>query len=56
MGEIAEDMIDGTSCSMCGVYFNDTHGYPVACSSCWKEMTKEQQRNSGIQKSTIKEC
>lgn len=48
MGEIAEDMIDGTCCSLCGQYFdsgnvNDedvpvayTHGYPVACWDCFE--------------------
>lgn len=42
MGEIAEDMIDGTCCSTCGCYFKDpgdeslfTHGYPVECWDCW---------------------
>lgn len=44
MGEIADDMIDGTSCSLCGCYFKDpkkegfafTHGYPVYCRDCWE--------------------
>lgn len=39
---IAEDMIEGSSCSLCGDYFEDnqdggkllTHGYPVACTAC----------------------
>ena len=43
MGEIAESMIDGCCCSICGQYFQDsdavgymyTHGYPVACWDCW---------------------
>ena len=43
MGEVADDMIDGSSCSLCGCYFKDpdskedklyTHGYPVACKDC----------------------
>lgn len=44
MGEIAEDMIDGTMCSLCGQYFKNpkkdelyTHGYPVACKECWTQ-------------------
>jgi hypothetical protein len=37
MGEIAEDMIDGASCSMCGIYFEREHGYPVLCKGCWKK-------------------
>ena len=46
MGEIAEDMIDGSCCSLCGQYFQSpnpnkrewiyTHGYPVACDDCWE--------------------
>lgn len=43
MGEIADDMIDGSCCSECGQYFIDddselyTHGYPVLCWDCWTE-------------------
>ena len=45
MGEIADDMIDGSSCSLCGCYFKDpdskepkgySHGYPVYCKDCWE--------------------
>jgi len=50
MGEIAEDMIDGTACSLCGCYFiketDDTdperlytHGYPAVCWDCWDDLT-----------------
>lgn len=35
MGEIANDMIDGACCAFCGVYFEEEHGYPVACNDCW---------------------
>lgn len=42
---VADDMIDGTCCSLCGQYFVDaltndqlyTHGYPVACEDCWED-------------------
>jgi len=50
MGEIADDMIDGTSCSACGQYFVDgndnlyTHGYPVICWDCWNTLTKEEKK------------
>lgn len=37
MGEIAEDMVNGLQCSLCGVCFEEEHGYPVVCDSCWKE-------------------
>lgn len=41
---IAEDMVDGSCCSLCGQYFEDkndggvlfTHGYPVYCWDCWE--------------------
>lgn len=44
MGEIAEDMLDGSCCSLCGCYFKYpeeedwiyTHEYPVACKDCWE--------------------
>ena len=44
MGEIAEDMIDGACCALCGQYFEDPqdcgivyeHGYPVACWDCYE--------------------
>ena len=26
---IAEDIIDGWCCQLCGVYFEEEHGYPV---------------------------
>ena len=40
-------MIDGTTCSYCGQFFQNTgggiytHGYPVLCRECWDEMTKK---------------
>jgi len=34
MGEIVDDMIDGWSCSVCGMYFEESHGYPVLCDDC----------------------
>jgi len=48
MGEIADDMVDGTCCALCGQYFKDpekenmsyTHGYPVVCWDCWDDYCK----------------
>lgn len=49
MGQIAEDMIDGSMCSLCGCYFKHpekengksigiyVHDYQVACWDCWDE-------------------
>ncbi len=59
MSEIAENMADGTTCSICGLYFQDpdreemavyTHGYPVACKKCFRAGM----RRDGIQKATVK--
>lgn len=35
MGELAEDMINGRSCSECGIYFVEENGYPVLCEDCY---------------------
>jgi hypothetical protein len=35
MGEIADDMIEGACCALCGECFEEEHGYPVACATCW---------------------
>lgn len=59
MGEIAEDIADGTCCSICGCYFQDpddedacyTHGFPVACKGCFRAGM----RKNGIQKAIVKD-
>lgn len=50
MGQIAEDMIDGTMCDECGCYFVKngklyTHGHPATCSDCWKDLSEEEKKN-----------
>lgn len=51
MGDIAEDIIDGSCCALCGQYFEGpernvdgadvptiySHGYPVACDECYEK-------------------
>jgi hypothetical protein len=52
MGELADDMVDGTSCQLCGVYFFDkdntnvlpTHDYPVVCWDCWDDLSKKERK------------
>lgn len=52
MGEIAEDMVEGRVCCLCGCFYHDPekpdeiyeHGYPAACRSCWKDLSKSEQR------------
>lgn len=43
MDEVKEDVADGTCCSLCGLYFEEAHGSPVVCRSCWEDLTKQQQ-------------
>jgi len=55
MGQIAEDMIDGTCCSLCGCYFIKknkkqelelfTHGYPVACNDCHDDNCSQEKQS-----------
>ena len=53
MGQIADDMINGLSCSHCGIYFDGEHGYPVLCKDCFNLETKEER--FGLQEAYIKE-
>ncbi len=53
MGQIADDMINGLCCSHCGNYFEEEHGYPVLCESCYGSETEEER--TGIQKAYIEE-
>lgn len=34
MGEIAEMMLDGTMCQVCGEFMGDECGYPRTCGAC----------------------
>lgn len=52
MGQISEDILDGTCCQFCGRYFTHpkkdslyTHGHPVVCYGCWEEMPKKEKIN-----------
>lgn len=62
MGEIADDIITGLSCSWCGTYFREEHGHPVVCVPCFKDWKaknqkgkKKFQRTMGFQVATITE-
>lgn len=54
MGELANDMVDGYSCSHCGVYFEKPHDYPVLCHDCYDRETKAER--AGIQRAINKEA
>ena len=47
MGEIANDIINGLMCSDCGVYFDEEHGYPVLCDSCWQQAKEDGRLKKG---------
>jgi len=42
MGEIADDMVAGLTCSHCGIYFAAEHGYPVLCKDCYRHETRKE--------------
>lgn len=48
MGQIADDMINGCACQLCGCYFTDDdegiyqHDIPVVCFDCWEELDSEE--------------
>jgi len=48
MGQIADDMVDGLTCSHCGQFFSDEHGYPVLCWECFDEETPAER--AGLQR------
>ncbi|HEX8575794.1 MAG TPA: hypothetical protein VF677_05830 [Flavobacterium sp.] len=41
MGQIANDMVNGFSCSECGIYFEKAHGYPVLCEYCFEDIDQD---------------
>jgi hypothetical protein len=51
---MAEDVIDGLSCSGCGIYFEAAHGYPVLCEDCWEDVSSAEKQKGitaeGLQK------
>lgn len=54
MGEVANDMINGRACQLCGSFFVENkqrdkhhielyeHGYPVVCWDCWECLTPKE--------------
>ena len=34
MGDIADMMLDGTMCQVCGEFQGDPVGYPITCAGC----------------------
>ncbi len=55
MGEISDDIINGLSCSWCGIYFKEEHGYPVLCKDCQEDTNPKEMEDLGLQPATLKE-
>lgn len=53
MGQISDDVVNGLCCSHCGIYFEEEHGFPVLCESCFDSETEEEK--DGIQRAYFKE-
>ena len=41
MGDIADAMLDGTLCQMCGEYIGEDVGYPMTCGGCAPDESAE---------------
>jgi hypothetical protein len=41
MGSMADDIIDGVFCDICGEYIGEPVGYPRTCSGCQVENDEE---------------
>ena len=55
MGECADDMINGLTCSWCGIFFEEAHGYAVICSGCSKGHSNKELEKLDVQRATEKE-
>lgn len=48
MGQIADDMINGICCDLCGCYFMGKdeclyeHGHSATCWECWGQLTEQE--------------
>lgn len=51
MGEIAEEMLDGSCCDLCGQYFDHpkggiyVHDHPATCWDCWEYLRPEEKKH-----------
>lgn len=41
LAELDADMQGGRRCLACGIAFEDSHGYPTLCPSCWESSDEE---------------
>lgn len=52
---MADDLIDGLCCSWCGIYFEESHGYPVLCDDCWNDPDCTEEDKENLQRSLYSE-
>lgn len=45
MGELADMMISGESCELCGMIFKEEQGHPAVCKDCWSDLSKEDRKH-----------
>lgn len=43
MAQLADDVINGLSCTECGVYFKEEHGHPVLCNECFDDIEQDEE-------------
>lgn len=36
MGEIADSIIEGECCALCGQFFEEAQGFPCVCAECYE--------------------
>jgi len=41
MGEMADMMLDGTMCSVCGVYLGSDNDFPTMCPDCERDSRQQ---------------
>lgn len=56
MGEIADDMLDGSCCQECSTYFVRSHGHPVLCRECWTSYAPRERARLGVLPSVHEEA
>ena len=42
MGEMSDAITEGECCALCGVFFEQGHGFPVLCLACWSAVCYKQ--------------
>jgi hypothetical protein len=48
MGDVADMMLDGTLCQICGVYLEGDAGYPRTCDACHRDSERPAPRTEKV--------